>query len=303
MRRKLGMDASRPAVLLVGGGEGMGKLEQTVDEIAAQMGPQCQVGLGRAACLQGQTEGGRAAPTASPSSPETRPVQVVVVCGRNATLLEKLRAKGSPNGLVLRAAGFVDNLHEWMAAADVIVTKAGPGTIAEALISGLPILLNGNIPCQEEGNIPYVVNNKVRARAWLWAWWGLVGPAAPGASAAARRGCCCRVLLLQGAAAAGCCCSSQGEGRGLRFPAVPAGHGTRADTAAMPSSQVGAFETRPAQIAALLKQWFGPRQAEFQQMARNSRALGRPEAVYKISRDLAAMTGQARLQVQPLAAA
>ncbi len=34
------------------------------------------------------------------------------------------------------------------AASDVIVTKAGPGTIAEALISGLPILLNGNVPCQ-----------------------------------------------------------------------------------------------------------------------------------------------------------
>jgi hypothetical protein len=44
MRRKLGMDSSRPAVLLVGGGEGMGKLEATVDEIAQQLGPECQVG-------------------------------------------------------------------------------------------------------------------------------------------------------------------------------------------------------------------------------------------------------------------
>jgi 1,2-diacylglycerol 3-beta-galactosyltransferase len=35
-----------------------------------------------------------------------------------------------------------------MAAVDTIITKAGPGTIAEALISGLPILLNGNVPCQ-----------------------------------------------------------------------------------------------------------------------------------------------------------
>lgn len=37
---------------------------------------------------------------------------------------------------------------QWMGAVDVIITKAGPGTIAEALISGLPILLNGNVPCQ-----------------------------------------------------------------------------------------------------------------------------------------------------------
>lgn len=43
----------------------------------------------------------------------------------------------------------------------VWVVQAGPGTIAEALISGLPILLNGNIPCQEEGNIPYVIDNGV----------------------------------------------------------------------------------------------------------------------------------------------
>jgi hypothetical protein len=35
-----------------------------------------------------------------------------------------------------------------MGAVDTIITKAGPGTIAEALISGLPILLNGNVPCQ-----------------------------------------------------------------------------------------------------------------------------------------------------------
>jgi 1,2-diacylglycerol 3-beta-galactosyltransferase len=50
---------------------------------------------------------------------------------------------------------------EWMAACDCIVTKAGPGTIAEALISGLPIILSGFIPGQEEGNIPYVLENEV----------------------------------------------------------------------------------------------------------------------------------------------
>lgn len=43
----------------------------------------------------------------------------------------------------------------------ILIFQAGPGTIAESLISGLPIILNGNVPCQEEGNIPYVINNKV----------------------------------------------------------------------------------------------------------------------------------------------
>lgn len=44
--------------------------------------------------------------------------------------------------------GFVNNMAEWMTACDAIVTKAGPGTIAEALICGLPLILNGFIPCQ-----------------------------------------------------------------------------------------------------------------------------------------------------------
>ncbi len=61
----------------------------------------------------------------------------------------------------LWAAGFVHNMPEWMSASDMIITKAGPGTIAESLICGLPVLLNAFIPCQEEGNVTYVLDNKV----------------------------------------------------------------------------------------------------------------------------------------------
>lgn len=46
-----------------------------------------------------------------------------------------------------------------MGACDCIITKAGPGTIAEAMIRGLPIILNGYIAGQEAGNVPYVVDN------------------------------------------------------------------------------------------------------------------------------------------------
>ena len=67
-----------------------------------------------------------------------------------------------PEGMHVSTQGFVDNMEEWMAACDIVITKAGPGTIAESLIMGLPILLNGFVPCQEAGNVPYVVNNGVR---------------------------------------------------------------------------------------------------------------------------------------------
>ncbi|KXZ47364.1 hypothetical protein GPECTOR_36g86 [Gonium pectorale] len=131
LRRSLGMDPSLPAVLLVGGGEGMGALEDTVEQLGRRLGDRCQV---------------------------------VVICGRNKRLQERLRARPQgPGHLPLVVCGFVDNIHEWMGACDTIITKAGPGTIAEALIAGLPILLNGNVPCQEEGNIPYVVDNRVGA--------------------------------------------------------------------------------------------------------------------------------------------
>ncbi len=53
-----------------------------------------------------------------------------------------------------------------MHASDVIVTKAGPGTICEALACNLPIILSGYVPGQEEGNVTYVVENKVGVLAY-----------------------------------------------------------------------------------------------------------------------------------------
>jgi len=58
-----------------------------------------------------------------------------------------------------RVFGFVTNMPEVMGACDLIITKAGPGTIAEALVMGLPLLISGFIPGQEEGNVRWVVEN------------------------------------------------------------------------------------------------------------------------------------------------
>lgn len=79
----------------------------------------------------------------------------------SASTPRRLSAASYPPGMKVVVNGFVDNMPDWMGACDMIITKAGPGTIAEALICGLPLLLNGFIPCQEEGNIPYVLENKV----------------------------------------------------------------------------------------------------------------------------------------------
>ena len=54
--------------------------------------------------------------------------------------------------------GFVTNMAEYMVAADVLVSKAGPGTISEAAALSLPVMLTSFLPGQEEGNVDYVVD-------------------------------------------------------------------------------------------------------------------------------------------------
>jgi hypothetical protein len=53
--------------------------------------------------------------------------------------------------------GFVTKMAEYMVAADVLVSKAGPGTISEAAALSLPVMLTSFLPGQEEGNVDYVL--------------------------------------------------------------------------------------------------------------------------------------------------
>jgi 1,2-diacylglycerol 3-beta-galactosyltransferase len=84
-------------------------------------------------------------------------VDVAVICGRNQRLRRRLtrlaeRAEGR-----LTVHGFVDNMADWLRCADVVVGKAGPGTIAEATCCGAPLVLTSYLPGQEEGNVEFVV--------------------------------------------------------------------------------------------------------------------------------------------------
>jgi 1,2-diacylglycerol 3-beta-galactosyltransferase len=54
--------------------------------------------------------------------------------------------------------GFVCDIATYMVASDILVSKAGPGTIAEAAAVGLPVLMTSFLPGQEEGNVDFVVN-------------------------------------------------------------------------------------------------------------------------------------------------
>jgi 1,2-diacylglycerol 3-beta-galactosyltransferase len=125
LRGRLGLEVGRPTVLLVGGGEGMGPLFEIARAVA------------------------RARP----------PAQLCIVAGRNEALRRKLETVSWE--IPTRVFGFITNMPEVMGACDLIITKAGPGTVAEALVMGLPIVLSGFIPGQEEGNVRWVVQNGV----------------------------------------------------------------------------------------------------------------------------------------------
>jgi 1,2-diacylglycerol 3-beta-galactosyltransferase len=89
--------------------------------------------------------------------------QLAIVTGHNPALLQRLESVAWE--IPTQIYGFVDNMPELMSASDVLVTKAGPGTLAEAFIAGLPVILSSYIPGQEEGNVSYVLEHNAGAFA------------------------------------------------------------------------------------------------------------------------------------------
>jgi processive 1,2-diacylglycerol beta-glucosyltransferase len=77
-----------------------------------------------------------------------RPLQAVFVAGRNRRLEEQLcsLSRGDPEYRVL---GWVDNMQEWMVAADLLVSKPGGSTLMEAAACSLPMLAFDPLPGNE----------------------------------------------------------------------------------------------------------------------------------------------------------
>jgi 1,2-diacylglycerol 3-beta-galactosyltransferase len=88
---------------------------------------------------------------------KTADVDVAVICGRNQRLRRQLTRLAERTEGRLTVQGFVDNMADWLRCADVVVGKAGPGTIAEATCCAAPLVLTSYLPGQEEGNVEFVV--------------------------------------------------------------------------------------------------------------------------------------------------
>lgn len=114
LRARLGLSPEVPVILVLFGGSGFGKAGRIVDQLRALR----------------------------------RPVQAVFIAGRNARLEREVRTRTSTLAYA-RALGWVDNMHAWMAAADLLVSKPGGTTVLEAINSGLPLVALDPLPGAE----------------------------------------------------------------------------------------------------------------------------------------------------------
>src|SRR5579884_1622099 len=127
IRKKLALPQDATVALLMAGGEGGGKLLPTT------------LGLAKAGL----------------------DFHLVVVTGRNAALKQKLEEIAPSLPTPMTVLGFRNDVPELMRAADLLVTKAGPGTIAEASVAEVPVVVYDYIPGQERGNLDYVRTNGI----------------------------------------------------------------------------------------------------------------------------------------------
>jgi 1,2-diacylglycerol 3-beta-galactosyltransferase len=127
IRKSLGLPSNRPIALLMAGGEGGGKLLPTTLALAKSR----------------------------------LPFHLVVVTGRNAALKAKLEELAPSLPTPMTVLGFRNDVPELMRASDLLVTKAGPGAIAEASIAEVPVVVYDFVPGQERGNLDYVRTNGI----------------------------------------------------------------------------------------------------------------------------------------------
>ncbi|HSC46077.1 MAG TPA: glycosyltransferase [Candidatus Acidoferrum sp.] len=127
IRQQLGLDLNLPTAIVLFGGYGSSVIYEIAQRIDA----------------------------------ERLPLQLILICGKNEKLAEKLRAQAWK--IPVHVVGFSREVNRLMHAADFLIGKPGPGSIAEAMISGLPVLVECNsatLP-QERYNTAWVTEKKV----------------------------------------------------------------------------------------------------------------------------------------------
>ncbi len=128
VRKAFGLRDDLPVLLVLSGGFGMGPVAEVVAEMDKL----------------------------------ERPFQSVVVTGRNEELRRDLAAVDRKHPT--HVLGYASNMHELMAAADLIVTKPGGLTSSEVLAMGKPLFIVNPIPGQEAANSDFLLEGGAAAK-------------------------------------------------------------------------------------------------------------------------------------------
>ena len=126
-RRRLGLNPEIPTGLVIFGGQGstaMREIAQRLDE-------------------------------------STLNVQLIFICGRNQKLADQLRQQ--PSSLPRVVIGFTEEVPYFMQLSDFCIGKPGPGSLSEALVMKLPVIVERNARTmpQERYNVEWVLKNEI----------------------------------------------------------------------------------------------------------------------------------------------
>jgi processive 1,2-diacylglycerol beta-glucosyltransferase len=123
LQHKMGLDPKRLTLLVMSGGNAIGPLVEVLKALG---------------CLNEK-------------------FQIIAITGHNHKLYHQLKETMARLRLDGHVLGYVDNVHEYMAVADLLVSKAGGLTVTEALTMGLPMAIIQPTPGQEDGNTLFLL--------------------------------------------------------------------------------------------------------------------------------------------------
>jgi processive 1,2-diacylglycerol beta-glucosyltransferase len=129
--RKLSLDRSASTILVMGGTQGLGPIKELVTLLDRSH----------------------------------LKLNLIIACGTNKKLYKWLARKAKHFHKKTTVLPFADNIDELMEVSDIIVTKPGGITTAEALAKGLPMLIINPLPGQEAMNTKFLLAEGVAVKA------------------------------------------------------------------------------------------------------------------------------------------
>ena len=124
---QLELDPDKPVIMVMGGSLGLGPMDEIIRGLKAVRGG----------------------------------YQAVIIAGKNEKVRERLIKEFPQRQKSFKVLGYVDNVHEYLSVADLLITKPGGLSITEASVKGVPLLVYEYIQGQERRNYQYLMDKDI----------------------------------------------------------------------------------------------------------------------------------------------